>query len=66
MDTNDVNVARALGRIEGKLDDVLESREDQEKRIRALEGKSAWMAGAAAAVGAVAGILWNVLTPKGH
>jgi len=61
-----VDVARALGRIEGKLDDLLDSREDQEKRIRALESKSAWMAGAAAAVGAVAGILWNILTPKGH
>jgi hypothetical protein len=66
MDNNDVDVARALGRIEGKLDDLLDSREDQETRIRALESKSAWMAGAAAGLGAVGGILWNIFSPKGH
>jgi hypothetical protein len=60
MDHNDVEVARSLGSIEGKLDRVLENLLDQETRIRRLESKSAWMAGAAAAVGALGGVVWNI------
>ena len=67
MDKNDVDVARSLGSIEGKLDTVLEKLVDQEHRIRKLESKGAWLAGAAAAAGAIGGVLWNIFfTPRSH
>lgn len=66
MDHNDVEVAQQLGRIESKLDTALERGADQELRIRSLETKGAWLAGGAAAVGAVGGVLWNIFfSPKG-
>jgi len=60
MDRFNTDISRALGNIESKLDQLLADNVDQELRLRRLESKSAWMAGAAAAVGAVGGILWNI------
>jgi hypothetical protein len=59
---------RAVGRIEGKLDTVIESlaarnaRDDAHdasvnKRLTAVEKKQAWYSGAAAAVGAIVAVL---------
>lgn len=59
---------RAVGRIEGKLDTVIESlatrnaRDDAhdavvDKRVGAVEKKQAWYSGAAAAVGAIVAVL---------
>jgi hypothetical protein len=66
-DRNDVDVARTLGRIESKLDRLCDQSEDQEARIRVIERRSAWLAGAAAVVGAVGGAVWSALFgTKGH
>ncbi len=65
-DNNDLSVANALGRIEGKLDTALIRLDDQEARLRRLESRAAWFAGAAAVLGAVGGFLFNLIYPKGH
>ena len=59
---------RAIGRIEGRLDTIIEllkdrnTRDDANKahvdqRVAAVEKKQAWYSGAAAAVGAVVAVL---------
>jgi hypothetical protein len=58
--TQDTELHRAVGRIEGQLDTVIEMlkagdgrHERHEKRIGAVEKRQAWYSGAAAAVGAL-------------
>jgi hypothetical protein len=59
---------RAIGRIEGQLERIIEglgvrnARDDAhdaavDKRVTAVERKQAWYSGAAAAVGAIAAVL---------
>lgn len=48
------DVQRSLGRIEGKLDNVLERMGDSDKRISAIEKKVWWSSGAAAIVAFIA------------
>jgi hypothetical protein len=64
--TENIELQRAVGRIEGKLDsfiaklDAGDSRhESAEKRIGAVERKQAWYAGAAATVGAIAAYVFK-------
>lgn len=64
MDRNDLDVANALGRIESKVDTLLERDLDKEVRLRALETRGAWIAGAGAVLGAVGGFLSSVLFGK--
>jgi hypothetical protein len=70
MDRFNADISRALGNIESKLDQLLTDNVDQEQRLRRLESRGAWMSGAAAAVGALIGIVWNIIThdhtPKGN
>ncbi len=60
----ETDLHRAVGRIEGKLDSVIDmlttgnARHDGfDKRVAAVEKKQAWYSGAAAAVGAIAAYL---------
>jgi len=62
--TQDTELHRAVGRIEGQLGTVIDmlkagdGRHDRhEKRIGAVEKKQAWYSGAAAAVGVIAAYL---------
>jgi len=59
---------RAVGRIEGRLDTIIDLLKDRnarddankaivEKRVAAVEKRQAWYSGAAAAVGAVVAVL---------
>jgi hypothetical protein len=66
MDRNDLDVAQQLGRIESKLDTVLERIDDHEERLRKVELRSAWAAGAAAVLGAAGGFCANLLFGKGQ
>lgn len=50
MDKND---SQQLGRIEAKVDILLNRSENQENRLRAVERKQWWATGAAAVCGAV-------------
>lgn len=65
-DNNDLTVAGSLGRIEGKMDIVLNRLSDHEERLRKIESRASWFAGAAAVLGAVGGFLFNLIYPKGH
>jgi hypothetical protein len=64
----ETDLHRAVGRIEGKLDSVIDmltaanARHDArhdgfDKRVGAVENKQAWYSGAAATVGAIVAIL---------
>jgi len=66
MDRNDLEVAQQLGRIEAKLDTVLLRGDDHEARLRRVELRSAWAAGAAAVLGAAGGFVANILFGKGQ
>lgn len=55
-------VQRSLGRIEGKLDGLLEKIDTHETRISALEAWKAWTFGAAAAAGVIVGVVWKVIS----
>jgi len=62
--TQDTELHRAVGRIEGQLGTVIDMlksgdgrHERHEKRIGAVEKKQAWYSGAAAAVGVIAAYL---------
>jgi hypothetical protein len=50
-----------LARIETKLDDMIGARTDHESRIRILETRWHWASGAAAIVGAIAGLVTSHL-----
>lgn len=66
--TEDTELYRVLGRIEGKIDSIHIRQETQAKdiddvikRVTALERSMAWWAGGAAAIGAAVGYLLQVL-----
>lgn len=70
---SDDELYRALGRIEGSLEAVLEKLTDQttlnishDTRISKLEKWQAWTLGAGAAVGVALTALWAVLTQVLH
>jgi hypothetical protein len=56
-------IHRSLGRIEGKLDGLVDRADkhidDHEKRIGALEGSHRWFIGVATGAGAVAGAAFS-------
>lgn len=66
--SEDINeIHRSLGRVEGKLDSLIDSfdidneernkkHDTLEKRVSKIEAKQHWYAGAASAIGAIAGI----------
>lgn len=45
--------SQQLGRIEAKVDILLSRTDEQDRRLRAVERKQWWAAGAAAAVGTI-------------
>ena len=47
-----VDIHRSLGRVEGKLDALLDAMTPLEKRVGSLERSRAWVMGGAAAIGA--------------
>lgn len=64
----DTELYRVLGRIEGKIDSIHIRQETQDKavdelskRVTSLERNMAWWAGGAAALGAVAGYVLQVV-----
>lgn len=50
-----LELQRAVGRIEGKLDQSLDDTKDHGTRIRGLERKMHWWSGIAAAIGVAIG-----------
>lgn len=71
--TEDTELYRVLGRIEGKIDSIHIRQETQAKdidnvinRITAVEKSLAWWSGGAAALGAIAGYLFQFLKITGH
>lgn len=46
------DIHRSLGRVEGKLDTLLDAMTPLEKRVRSLERSRAWVMGCAAVIGA--------------
>jgi hypothetical protein len=53
---------RAVGRVEGKIDGIVEMlarHEGFDKRVAAVERKQAWYSGAAAAVGVIAAYVFK-------
>lgn len=50
-------IQRSLGRVEGKLDSVIEKLDPIDRRLSKVEAKQHWFAGAGAAIGALIGLL---------
>jgi hypothetical protein len=62
MSTETINeLQRALGRVEGKLDDFLNTMNDHDSRIGRLERWKAYILGAAAASGVFLGAVWKIV-----
>lgn len=62
----DTDIRRSLGRIEGQLQSILTNQTAQTKAIASLEDRAsslergrAWLTGAAAAIGAIASLLFH-------
>lgn len=53
MKPSDFDIPETLGRIEAKLDSVIEDKADHEQRIRTLEKRSWQLAGAGGVLGAL-------------
>lgn len=56
--------ARALGRIESKVDLLIQNTSDQEGRIRGLEKSRSWVRGGLAVLGALWGVFTFFFHPK--
>jgi hypothetical protein len=61
----DQEMIRTLGRLEGKIDLVLDSIEDHSKRLGILERWQARVVGMAAVVSAIASAAWHYFTARG-
>lgn len=68
----DNEILIALGRLEGKVDALItrqavhdEELDRHDKRLRELEQSKSWLLGAAAAAGAVAGFVINLIGGQG-
>lgn len=53
-------ISRQLGQMDGKLDMLLESKDDHEGRLRGLEKRERWLAG----VGATLTAMWIYVVGK--
>jgi hypothetical protein len=55
-------VQNTLGRIEGKLDSLVDLHRDHEQRLRSLESSRSKLLGVAAGVSAAVSLAWKWLT----